>query len=67
MSRETRISLSEQEFKTLVSGGLVKREGGAGTITISLQDIGIDYMDLALQEARWDGRSANPRLVGPPV
>ncbi len=51
MSRETRISLTEDDFKTLVTGGIVKRESGAGPIAICLQDIGYGAMNHIISNA----------------
>ncbi len=40
MENPIRIRLSESDFKTLVSGGIVKQDG----VEIILQDIGFDQM-----------------------
>jgi len=60
MSRETkRISLSEKDFQTLVSGGILTKDN----ILISLQDIGwhvmMDCIDQAYERKKDGQRDLN--------
>jgi hypothetical protein len=46
------ISLTLDDFRVLVRGGIVRR----GDVQIGLQDIGFDWMDSAIQQARMEAR-----------
>ena len=51
-----RVALGEEDFRTLVSGGVVKQRSPGGVeVEILLLDIGWDRMEHAL-EAAWLGR-----------
>lgn len=54
---EIRISLTELDFKTLVTGGVVEMPIGLlpnTKLKIALQDIGYDRMSQILRQAYWD-------------
>ena len=49
--REMRVLLDEEDFRALVAGGTVRKEGSGGPIAIRLQDFGIARMAAALWRA----------------
>jgi hypothetical protein len=54
-SGTTRISLTEEDFKTLISGGIVSNEnevGAGANVEIALQDIGFDRMQEIINQAK---------------
>ena len=52
MANTNKISLSEEDFLTLVSGGVAETSGPSGKVDIILQDIGWDRMIQCIEEAR---------------